>query len=91
MGMSIGGVIVWAVATRRPARHRKPGKPPSPALRVPPVVSQPPGKCGACPWRTICTDLVHQGLPVLCERLTEKEAETMREAMKAMEAMEVQG
>ena len=73
--MAIAGVRIEALA------------PSTPDVRIPapePVAAsavkwKPGRKCDGCPYRETCAALVKARLPVLCERLTEKEVQLMEE------------
>ena len=53
---------------------------PAPEPKVVPLVAG-QRNCGDCPYRHTCKVLVKFGLPVLCERLEEGEAEVLEKAI----------
>ncbi len=56
---------------------------PAPRPIVGPRVQWKPGhRCESCRYREICTSLVRAHLPVLCEKLTERDVEELMEVVR---------
>ena len=78
------GVLLWQAVRPSAAGHGKRERPPGPALCAGPLISVDHVQCSECPWRDVCKLLVKEHLPVLCERLTEGEAEALGKALEVI-------